>query len=444
MERSMVKTYQGLGLNLICMFILLLGCQKDISDPENELAISFTQKKIGTKLNIQDSGAWWGEQIVKIAEYNGSVYTITYVDNSGVRTAYLNKFDPAGSWTEGCSFQSTRIPTLLVDSSGFIHLIGFEPYSNDNDYSGRLYHVKFNMPEDISGEFIKNYITENTSQDHNIIKEKHASIFYGAAIGNDNTIITVYNNSPNHNSDDENSLAVRINNGSEENWVYEDVATGLTTYYAYPFAFASNDYYHVLAVEDKYDEYYLSAGKPYNEYPFRYGQVRHWQRPRTGGSWEETTLINLNETLTKEKIWKSILGIHELYVDNTGTVHAILRYKINGRYKSFHYTKNENASTWTNEMILPSKNLYWAKLWEKDDNKLFYISCSFLNQIWLTPVGTTDRYKISDLSGVYARDMTPFPANLRGGTKPGPDLNIVVYGGSNIIEAFYIKVIIGD
>ncbi|MFC2096761.1 hypothetical protein ACFLSI_00360 [Bacteroidota bacterium] len=421
------------------MLTILLGCKKDISDPENKLAISFTQKKIGTRLNIQDSGAWWGEQIVKIVEYNGSVYTITYVDNNGARTAYLNKIDSQGSWTEGLSFQSSRIPTLLVDSSGFIHLIGFEPYSN-NDYRGRLYHVKFNTSENISGNFKKSYISEDTSQDTYIVKERNASIFYGAAIGKDNTIMTVYNNSPDSNSDSNNSLAVRINTDNDENWVYEDVVTGSTTNYAYPFAFVGDTYYHVLAVEDKYDEYYVNAGSPYNGYPYRYGQIRHWQRLRSGGSWEETTLINLNETLTKKEIWNSILRIHELYVDKTGTIHAILRYKINGRYKSFHYTKNETASTWTNQTILPSKNLYWAKLWEKDDNRLFYITCSFGNQLWLTPVGTTDIYNISDLTGDYARDMTPFPANQRGGTKLGSDLNIVVYGGSNIIEGYYIKV----
>ncbi len=67
-------------------------CTLDSSSCGPDGAASFNpelvvQEKIGSRLNIQDSGAWWGEQLVKIVEFNGSVYTAAYVDESGARTA---------------------------------------------------------------------------------------------------------------------------------------------------------------------------------------------------------------------------------------------------------------------------------------------------------------------------------------------------------------------
>ncbi len=433
----------GVLATLACLFIYS-GCKKEISDPDNQLTISFTQSKIGTRLNIQDSGAWWGEQIVKIVEFNGSIFTLSYVDDSDERLALLNKSDLNGTWSEGCSFVSSRMPSLLVVIEGFIHLVGFEPFSKSYDFAGRLFHVKFTSAEDISGSYIKTYITEDTSNDTLLLKERFASIFYGATIAEDNTILTVYNNSPDINKPGQNSIGARISKDKGESWAYENVASGLMTNYAYPFAFVSSTYLHVLAIEDQYDEEYLSAGSPYDEYPYRYGQVRHWQRLRSGGAWEETILINLNETLTKKEIWNSILRIHELYVDQSDTVHVILRHKKDRRYKAFHYTKEEAATTWSNQMILPTKDLYWAKMWENDQHELFYILKSFGKQLWLTPCGTTDTYTISDLSWSYALDMTPFPANLRGGTNLSSDLHVVVYGGSSVIEGYHIKVAFED
>lgn len=419
----------------LCLLFAVLACGA-ACQTYDATSVPLVQEKIGAQKNIQDSGAWWGEQIVKVVAYEQSVFTYAYTEEDGTRKAWLYERDAEGSWSKGVGTTSSRPPCLLIDSGGHVHLVGFEPYSDDNPYSGRLYHLRFDSPKTVSESYTKTYITEDSRSAPS--RQNVASIFYGAAIGDDNTLITAYENSPDGSTPGNNSLALRISDDSGETWAYEDVATNLSSRFSYPFAFVSPSHFHVLAVEDMYDEDYLSAGEPYESYPYRYGQVRHWQRPRSGGAWEETVLLDFNDTMSKEEIWDAMLRIVEFYVTRDGTAHALLRYKTDGVSHAYHYTKSERDSSWQSETILPEQDIYWAKLWEDADNHLYYLTESSGRPLWLTRLETGESYEVSNLSGVYNEDVTPFPANRRGGTNPSHRLHMVVFGGSSVIEGYYI------
>lgn len=227
-----------------------------------------------------------------------------------------------------------------------------------------------------------------------------------------------------------NSLAVRIFDGNT--WTFESVASGMISSYAYPFAFASDSYYHVYAVEDEYDTYYLTAGLPYSSYCYRYGAVKHFQRPVSGGAWTETTLINFNETKTKNEIWDASLRVIDFHVDYNGTIHALLKYTTSSKTRCYHYWKKEIESSWKSETILPSesptdKGLYWVKIWERNDHKLFYVSYGSGGQISLSPLNSNSLLTISELAGDYK--PTPFISSFRGGSSLESNLYIVVFPG---------------
>lgn len=430
----------------IISFLLILGiltsCTK--SKPDNVVQNSlYKQYTVGNRNNSQESGSWWGENITKIVHKGGKAFTAVIDDVLSPRTAVLYEKKDNEEWVEGQSFVFSRFPNILIDLKGYVHVIGFEPFNFINDqFSGRLIDIKFNAQNTVSGAFTKTYITEDY-RTAGLTLATASSVFCGTAIGNNGKILVAYNNSLKAGSVGiNNSLAVRIFDGNS--WTFESVASGMTSSYAYPFAFVSDSYYHVYAIEDDYDTYYLTAGLPYSNYCFRYGAVKHFQRPVSGGAWIETTLINLNETKTKKEIWDATLRIIDFHVDYSGTIHALLRYNTNSKPICYHYSKTESESSWKSEIILESetinKGLHWAKIWERNDHKLFFLTYAWGGQITLSPINSNSMQTISNLEGEYNYDPTPFVSSYRSGSPFESDLFIVVYSGSRQIKAMSLDV----
>lgn len=416
------------------------------------LTISFTQDTVGSRANLVSNGAWWGENISKIVHYGSK--TFTYVIDASVTPtkAFLYSKSADGAWTEGEGFEVSRPPNLLVDSAGVIHLIGFAPLdAAANDSDGRLFHVKFAVSGTVSGT----YFTEFISEDWRPIPTTttYSTYFVGAAIGADDTIAVAYNNSVQWDTPNTHTLSFRVRNPQSQTWTYETVAQNMVSRHCYPFACVSPYYFHVYAVEDDHDADYAALGEPYASYPFRYGMVKHFQRPRSGGAWEETTLLNFNGNpgISKAQIWDAMLRITDFHVDAIGIVHALLRYKgtFNGSTlvagtanKSYHYWKTEGSTTWNNEEILPSQELYWARIWERSDGRLFFIGQTLRDQLWVIPYGETTKYIASSLSGEDMVAPTPFISSLRGGTDLSTSFKAVVFSGKYTVPAKSLDVLV--
>ena len=435
---------------IIFSFCLILGfltyCKKiepEKSVPDDIVPTSlFKQYTIGNRDNSQDSGSWWGENITKIIHSGNKTFTVIIDNTITPRTAFLYEKKDNEEWVEGQSFVFSRFPNILIDLMGYIHVIGFEPFDYmSSQFSGRIIDIKFSTPNTITGAYTKTYITEDYRSSVPTL-ENFSTVFCGAAIGKNGNILVAYRNSVTLNNLNNNSLAVRIFNGST--WTYECVASGMASNYAYPFAFVSDSYYHVYAIEDDYDPYYETAGLPYSNYCFRYGAVKHFQRPISGGVWTETTLLDLNVTKTKKEIWDATLRIIDFHVDYSGTIHALLRYNAGSKPICYHYSKKESETSWRSEIILESgsqnKGIHWTKIWERNDHKLFYISFSWGGQITLSPIDSNSFHTISDLQGDYKNDPTPFVSSYRSGSPLESNLFIVIYSGSNNIKALSLDV----
>lgn len=433
-ESNIIIVKNNKTIVLFCLFLgILTNCTKSKQDTAVEQTPLFKQYTVGNRNNSQESGSWWGENITKIVHKGGKAFTVVLDDVLSPRTAVLYEKKDNEEWVEGQSFVFSRIPNILIDLKGYVHVIGFEPFNYINDqFSGRLVDIKFNVQYTVSGAFTKSYITEDY-RSAGLTLATASSVFCGAAIGNNGKILVAYNNSLKAGSIGiNNSLAVRIFDGNS--WTFESVASGMTSNYAYPFAFVSDSYYHVYAVEDDYDPYYLTAGLPYSNYCFRYGAVKHFQRPISGGAWTETTLLDFNETKTKKEIWDATLRIIDFHVDYSGTIHALIRYNTNAKPMCYHYTKKENESSWKSETILEAesqnKGLQWVKIWERNDHKLFYIVWISGSQLSLSPLNSNSLQTISDLQMDYK--PTPFVSSYRGGSPLESNLYIVVYPGYKI------------
>ncbi len=412
--------------------------------------ISFTQDTVGSRANLVANGAWWGENISKIVHHGSK--TFTYVIDASVTPtkAFLYSKNTGGAWTEGEGFEVSRPPNLLVDSAGVIHLIGFASF-DAVDKGGRLFHVKFAVPGTVSGTYFKEFISEDWRPIPTVAT--YATYFVGAAIGTDDTIAVAYNNSVRFDSPNTHSLGFRTWNPQSQAWSYETVAENMVSRHCYPFAFVSPGYFHVYAVEDDFDPDYAALGEPYASYQFRYGMVKHFQRSRSGGNWVETTLLNFNGKpgISKAQIWDALLRIVDFHIDSAGTVHALLRYKgtFNGSTlvastvnNSYHYWKSETSAIWNSESILPSQDLYWARIWERSDGNLFFIGQTWREQLWVIPHGESAKHIASSLSGDDLADPTPFISSRRGGTGLSTSIKAVIFSGKYSVSAKSLDILV--
>lgn len=410
---------------------------------------------IGTIKNDTASGAWWGENISKITRALDTIFTFTLDSSSGQRKAIFMQKKDGGSWIEGESFVVSRPPNILADSKGYIHLIGFEPFDNQKDSAGRLFHVQFERPYTVKGSYKKTYLTEEDLRSNNLTLENFASLFNGASIGSDDTILVAYENSTQNNLIGTFSIGARIYNPKSGEWVYETVSQNMNSKYAYPFTFVSDKYYHVLAIEDMPDPDYANLTAQHKAYQYRYGAVKHFQRLRAGGKWDETTLLNFNDNpnITKQQIGDSSLRITDFTVDSHNKIHAMLRY--NGKYENnqlkiqnsanfSHFWKDEMSTSWKSESPDFGNNVSWAKLWEQKNRTNHFILSNNIG-LYLVPQGTSNQYLISKYTNETGTNgPTPFFTNKRSGSPLSDDLNFVIYGAKKMAVAKSIDVIIDE
>lgn len=430
------------------VLLLLPGCAPSSQRPRS---LPFTQTQVGDRANLTRNGARWGENIAKIARHGRTTFTFAFVAGEDQQpTACLYQKEDGGAWVEGQRFAFSRPPNLLVDSGGHVHLIGFErldPSAQEHD--GRISHVRFVDAGTVAGAFEKRFITQDWRPVPAV--DTYATYYTGAAIGADDTLLVVYNNSTLFNVPNENSLGARIRNPSTGAWTYESIALNMKSRHGYPFAFVSDTHFHVLSVEDDQDPALMALGGRYAGYPYRYGEVSHYQRPRSGGPWTQTTLLQLNDQpwISKADIWKMRLRIDDLHVDSAGTIHALVVHTgdytgsavtDDGRRRWVHYFKTLDAKAWTHEPVADDE-LAWVRIWERKDGRLFYFGCDSRGRVWATPLGAPGqtRHPISRLS-IWARmGSTPFLAGPRSGVALSDDLHAVIYSGGSAVPAVALE-----
>jgi len=472
------KSYKYLFLLIICILIfslLLPGCggkeavttkpapetsATETAEPavttvpeqtqesnEPKIVVPYTQTIVGSRvisLYYTGHGPWWGPNIVKIASTEDKTFTYVMDCSTAPWRTFLYSKTEGGEWEEGESFDNTgNPPNLMIDSHGYIHLISFDRcLSDDFDVSwyGRIFHVKFDQPNTVSGSYSFEYITpDSRGTAHE--PDDVANPYVGAAIGEDDTIMVVYpNNIP---DPPPYTLGARIYDPDTGSWSYETVTDDLPSTFCYPFAAVTDGYFHVLAIQD-----YFVESLPEGYAPYRFGIVRHFQRARDSDEWVESTLVDFTAEIDANPEVNDLLWLRtmDLFVDSSGTVHVMVRYNKNwsqgksGDWKNtaFHYWKAEDATEWHSEQAI-DEDCFWLKLWEREDSQLFYVYARMNRQIDLIPFGTNQHYTISDFSSPYNTNPVPFIANPRSGTNPSSTLDLVIFSEMEETEAIAIS-----
>ena len=396
------------------------------------LPLTYTQETVGTEINPSTNGAWWGAHATKVVRSSDTTSTYVLTGTNTPYTLTLYSKTDGGDWTKGVSIaQVSRSPCILRNSTGHIHIVGHRSFTTSNDNEGQLFHLRFINPNTISGANEFEFISPDWRG--NPVIENYTSYYCGAAIGADDTIMVAYQ-STNLLTNTTYCMGARIYNATSGNWNYETITTSLPARYCYPFVYVTASYFHVLAVEDEYDE---AVGDP--DHNFRFGEIRHFQRARGSTTWTQTTLININTDLTPAEVNQKNLRNSDLYVDSSGIVHVLIKQNT-GLFDGsqiYHYWKTESETTWSSELISPI-NINWAKLWERSDGTLFYV-CSD-HQITLMPKGGLLRYGISNLASPYSNDPVHFIATKRSGSVISTSLDVVVYAALDDTEAMHISV----
>lgn len=396
------------------------------------------EQTVGTRVNLQQNGSWWGENITKITATATKQFTEIFTEEQGIKRAYLYEKGSLGSWSEGVSFDASRPVNLLADSKGFIHVIGFEPVKSSDDFVGRLFHAVFTKPETIKGEFSKTYLTVPNDSLSDVTFDAVATLFVGAGIGKDDTIAVAYNNSFSSKGNKSDNLGIQVQDPLTGKWQYETIQSNMASRYCYPFAYVSRNYIHVIAIEDQYDPDYLSLPAPHYTYAFRYGAIKAYQRLKTGGPWVETTLIDLNqrEGITKQMIGDSMMRLMDVTVDNDGLIHAVVKYNglwTAGRYQNtqttqlYHYWKSETQSNWQSEQILYTGDPSWVKLWELPLEPVSYLISGNAG-LFITQKAEGPLFKVMSSSTLYGgKNGAPFVVSSRAGGMLNHSLRLVLY-----------------
>ena len=389
--------------------------------------LPFIQTVVSTQANADDNGAFWGVQTPKVVLKGDFVCTYALENTITPRKTFLYSHDESGVWQQGYSnLLFSRPPSILIDSKGIVHLIGYVPFDTAEN-EGWIMHYNFTTPYDITTAPVGTNVTANWKANGNYGPESYSSYYVGAGIGEDDTILVAYTNSINNYGIS--CLGAKIFNTTTKSWEFSSISTTLPSRYCYPLAFVTANYFHVLAIEDEED--HTIPG----DHPFRFGAVKHFQRARTSSSWQETTLIDLNPHYTSMEIEELDLQHCDLYVDSSGLVHAIVRY---GPFVR-HYYKVESASTWQ-EDAATVKPFRWVKLWERSDGKLFMICANFRTQITLIPFGSNKEYIISSLTDDDRKYPVPFIANLRSGSLLSAMLEIVIFSDTLVTPTISLSV----
>jgi hypothetical protein len=412
---------------------------------EPEIVVPYTQMTIGSRVNslyYTGHGAYWGPNTIKTAATEDKIFTYVMDCSTAPWRTYLYSKEEGGQWQEGESLITGNPPNILIDSQGYIHLISFDRCLRDDfddSWYGRIFHVKFDQPNTVSGTYSFEYITpDSRGTPHG--PDQVANPYVGACIGEDDTIMVIYpNNIP---EPPPFTLGVRIYNPDTEEWSYETVTENLPTRFCYPFGAVTDGYFHVLAIQDDIDET-LPQDSPY-----RLGIIRHFQRARDSTEWVESTLIDFTEEIDTNPEVNDLLWLRnmDLFVDSSGIVHVMIRYNKNwsqgssGEWKNtaYHYWKAEDATEWNSEQAI-EEDCIWLKLWEREDGQLFYVYARMNQQIALIPFGTNQRYIISDLSPPYTTNPVPYITNPRSGTSRGTILKLIVFLETAETEAIYIR-----
>lgn len=412
------KGFSAVWLILFAIIIASLGLYL-FSKSKNDLFPNITprlpskedvliEKIPGSKFHSPDA-TWWGYNQSKIVRFKDLVFTyvIENGDDSNKTPSNFTVYvkDDNKSWRKGASFVTSRPGNILVDSQGTLHAFVFEPFDIEkNDSWGKLKHYYF--PSSARGDistFSEELIVDNDGS------SETANIRVGAAIGEDDTLavgfgLTKFN--PVYKGQSEH-LYFKKRGG--QNWTHLIAGENLVHDYYYPFVLAGKKGFHLLPVQDDYND----DGSPAT-YDNVYQKIIYFVYQNE--VWKSQMIQDLS-THPLARARPRLLEQEDLYEDKEGKIHILYKEFLDAQetwkvtsHKHVIITGGEKEEQTIN---LGKDDVNWIRLFEVDGG-LYYLISSW-NSLYISKVGTNKLEKIEipeDAKGFY-----PYVASKKGSTK---------------------------
>lgn len=403
------KGFSTVWLILFAIIIASLGLylfSRSKNDSKEEILI---EKIPGSKFHSPD-GTWWGYNQSKIVRFKNFVFTYV-IENEDDSNKTPSKFtvyvkEDNKTWQKGASFVTSRPGNILVDSQGTLHVFVFEPFDIEkNDSWGKLRHYYFhNSAQGDISTFSEELIVDNDGS------SETANIRVGAAIGEDGTLavgfgLTKFN--PVYKGQSEH---LYFKKPADQNWTHLIAGENLVHDYYYPFVLAGKTGFHLLPVQDDYND----DGNPAT-YENVYQKIIYFVYQNE--VWKSQMIQDLStHPLARDR--PRLLEQEDLYEDREGKIHIL--------YKEFLDSKETWKVTTHKHIIINGSekeeqiinlgsgdDVNWIRLFEVS-RELYYLISSW-NSLYISKVGTNKLEKIEipeDAKGFY-----PYVASKKGSAK---------------------------
>lgn len=428
-----------LFISSLVLFAISIFKKESVSFPLQSFETKekiFYEKIPGSKFHNPDA-TWWGYNQNKIARFDNLVfmYIIENTDDSNKTLSNLvvYKKDGDSRWEKGASFPTSRPGNILVDSSGVLHVFVFEPTNVAlNDSLGKLVHYFF--PNSRSGD-ITNYQQEIVVEAKENIET--VNIRVGSAISQDDTMVvgfglTTYN--PLYKGHSEHVYYKKPEN---HQWTHLIAGENLGHDFYYPFVIATRNGFHLLSVQDDFND----DGNPAT-YDNIYQKIIYFEYQN--GTWNKEIIADL----TKHSLASSrprLLEQSDLFVDSIGKVHVFYKEFLdaNEQWKTtkiWHLSKE--SSNWERkELNIERNNIGWVRLFETE-GKLYYLGTSW-NEVYLSTIASEEWVKLDapkDVKAIY-----PYIATNKGGTKDTEKyIDVLLLGADqreyNTTSHYYLRI----
>jgi hypothetical protein len=378
----------------------------------------------------QPASTWWGHNMSKLVR-DGSFVYIGIVENdsrlqadaSPRANASFNLYgkEDGGSFSLLATVPASRPGNVLLDSRGGLHLIVFEatdPATNDS--AGRLVHYEFSAAR--SGDF-RNPVATNIT-DERVPSDQSPNIRVGAAIA-DNDDMAVAFGVPSFRATGDRAQFAYVFDSETRIWTERSVQPVDHEFY-YPYvAFDASGAALALSVMDDYN---LVGDDVINTY-YRIDLFRF-----RDDSVDEKVLVDYtSHPLAQNYVRPQLVEQSDLFVDVSGTIHAIYKEKLDPASDSifsdlvycaggFDVLECRSMPSWVNA------NANWARLFEINNELYAFLSSWDSHFVTKLGSGRVVKLDVTTETGVY-----PYVDAARGGTDRDADaVDVYLVSGSSI------------
>jgi hypothetical protein len=372
------------------------------------------------------NSTWWGYNMSKVVRYGTRIYigVVENFDNTGSLIGNFKiyqKEDGAG-FVFLDSFPTSRPGNILVDSTGEIHVITFEPYDIlQNDSIGSLVINSSSGINVGAPVFTREVIVAAPNAN-----QEYVNIRIGAAISSNDHIAIVHGLNQYNPVNSLNTVQLYLNEGS--GWVtktFTNFTSGQETEYYYPFVtFDNNDNVFILPVQD---EYYLPGGSP--PAVNLYYKIPYLKYDRQANNFTFTMLEDVSLTPLASTNYH-MLEQSEVYFD-TSTLNTYFIYKkaVSSSNKDMILAVRNSSGVVTKQNLswANSKGANWLRLFSYN-NKIYSIFVSW-DKIYAADVATgkVKQLKLQVPVGSYL-----YLSSERGGVDiNNPMLDIYLISGAS-------------